>query len=66
MEVLIVDYDLDAIGLAFVVIASRGDGETCEQTDREEREQKTTVRHVPACSPENNKTRREAGLVAVA
>jgi hypothetical protein len=66
LKVLIVHDDLDAVRFTLVMKPTCGDGERREKTDREDGEQDPTVRHVMRCSPENNKTRREAGLAAVA
>jgi hypothetical protein len=63
---LIVHHDLDAVRAVFMPLATNGDGETREKTDREHDEENPAIGHDPRCSPENNKTRREAGLAAVA
>jgi hypothetical protein len=66
LEVLIVHDDLDAVRALLVPLATDPDEDAGEQTDGEDGEDEAAVRHVTWCSAENNKTRREAGLAAVA
>jgi hypothetical protein len=66
LKILIVHDDFDAVRAVLVPFAARADVQACDQSESEDGQQDPAVGHGAASSPENNKTRREAGLAAVA